>query len=324
MPPASENEPSSSKRSEKQSSLPSPLLSCPFLSSVRPLAASLLRIGAMFTMLRSSWAKTRALRSFGSWYTGGKRTAAFISIERGEASAALFSTQNPPCLSLSHRLLLLPLSPQAAALTQKSKMTYAGYVPAKIASVKTPLQVALAALESGEALELLSLLCRNAACAPSEPKYRKVRATNSRVVASCEACGEEAFVGAMQALGWSKSAAVEGEEGEFFVLAPGKGSMAQVREIQDAITELKRSSRVKTVRAISSRSNLAAGTEESEDAKRIKEQMRADAQERGDGGPRDCGFQGAAAAGGHGLEGERWRAAGRWVLRRRDRVRIGE
>ena len=117
-------------------------------------------------------------------------------------------------------------------------MTYAGYVPAKLASVKTPLQVALAALDSEAALELLATLCRNAACAPSEPKYRKVRATNSRVAASCEACGEEAFVAAMQALGWSRTAAaVEGEEGggEFFVLAAGKGTMAQVREIQEAM-----------------------------------------------------------------------------------------
>ena len=164
-------------------------------------------------------------------------------------------------------------------------MTYAGYVPAKIASVKTPLQVALLALESEAALELLSTLCRNAACAPADPKYRKVRATNSRVVAACEACGVETFEAAMGALGWSKTT-VEGENGgEFFVLAPGKGTMAQVREIQDAVTELKRSSRVKTVRAISSRSNLASGTEESEDAKRIKEQMKADKQERAAAAP---------------------------------------
>ena len=171
-------------------------------------------------------------------------------------------------------------------------MTYAGYVPAKLASVKTPLQVALAALDSEAALELLATLCRNAACAPSEPKYRKVRATNSRVAASCEACGEEAFVAAMQALGWSRTAAaVEGEEGggEFFVLAAGKGTMAQVREIQEAITELKRSSRVKTVRAISSRSNLVAGNEESADAKRIKEQLRADARERATAEPVNAG-----------------------------------
>ena len=39
------------------------------------------------------------------------------------------------------------------------------------------------------------------------------------------------------------------------------------------------------MRAISSRSNLAAGTEESEDAKRIKEQLRADAQERATAAP---------------------------------------
>ena len=168
-------------------------------------------------------------------------------------------------------------------------MTYAGYVPAKLASVKTSLQVALAALDSEAALELLALLCRNAACAPSELKYRKVRATNSRVVASCESCGETAFVDALSALGWSKTT-VEGEEGgEFFVLAAGKGTMAQVREIQEAITELKRSSRVKTVRAISSRSNLAAGNEESADAKRIKEQLKADAQERAMAAPVTAG-----------------------------------
>ena len=168
-------------------------------------------------------------------------------------------------------------------------MTYAGYVPAKIASVKTPLQAALAVLESEAALELLSTLCRNAACAPAEPKYRRVRATNARVAAACEACGEEAFGNAMEALGWSKTTVVaeEGgaEGGEFFVLAPGRGSMAQVREIQDALTELKRSSRVKTVRAISSRSNLAAGNEGSEDARRIKAQLAADAQERATAAP---------------------------------------
>jgi hypothetical protein len=120
-----------------------------------------------------------------------------------------------------------------------------------------------------------------------------VRATNSRVAAACDACGVEAFEAAMGALGWSKTTIAEGEEGagaaggggEFFVLAPGKGTMAQVREIQDAVTEFKRSSRVKTVRAISSRSNLASGTEESEDAKRIKEQMRADVQERATAAP---------------------------------------
>ena len=161
-------------------------------------------------------------------------------------------------------------------------MTYAGYVPAKIASVKSPLQNALPALEDEAALELLSTLCRNAACAPAEPKYRKVRATNSRVVAACVACGEENFVAAMNALGWSKT---EEEGGEaFFVLAPGRGTMVQVREIQEALTAWKRSSRVKTVRAISSKSNLAAAandtSEKADDARRIREQMKADAAER--------------------------------------------
>ena len=194
-------------------------------------------------------------------------------------------------------------------------MTYAGYVPAKIAAVKTPLQAALAALESEAALEMLSTLCRNAACAPSEQKYRRVRATNARVAAACEACGEEAFGTAMEALGWSKTTvAEEGAEGEFFVLAPGKGSMAQVREIQDAITELKRSSRVKTMRAISSRSNLAAGNEGSEDAKRIREQLLADARERASAAPVTVGSKAqplpGAAGGANGSGGGGPRVAG--------------
>ena len=211
---------------------------------------------------------------------------------------------------LSHPSFLPPPPPPKTE-NKTTTMTYAGYVPAKIASVKTPLQVALAALESEAALELLSTLCRNAACAPAEPKYRRVRATNARVAAAREACGEEAFTNAMAALGWSRTTVVaegEGEGGECFALAPGKGSMAQVREIQDALTELKRSSRVKTVRAISSRSNLAAGTEESEDAKRIKEQLRADAQERATAAPVTVGSKAQplpGAANGDGGSGPR-------------------
>lgn len=186
-------------------------------------------------------------------------------------------------------------------------MTYAGYVPAKIAERKTPIQQALAAVDDEAALELLSTLCRNAACAPSEPKYRKVRATNSRVAAAVAACGEEAFSQAMGALGWTKRS-VEGEEGEFYVLPAGKVSMAEVREIQDAITEFKRAARVRTVRAISSSSynNLAASSagraSENEEAKRrIQEQLRADAAERASAGPVVVGSKavplpGAAAA----------------------------
>ena len=226
--------------------------------------------------------------------TGGKpNSTSTVESERARrAKRALPHLSTSSSLFSPHRLFFPP-SASASPLHKNKKqqrtpttkkMTYAGYVPAKIASVKTPLQVALAALESEAALELLTTLCRNAACAPSEPKYRRVRATNSRVTAACAACGEETFTNAMEALGWSKKA-VEGEEGEFFVLAAGKGTTAQVREIQDVIAEFKRSSRVKTVRSISSRSNLTAGVEENEDAKRIKEQMRADAAERATAAP---------------------------------------
>lgn len=125
-------------------------------------------------------------------------------------------------------------------------MGYAGYAPTKYAEAKSDLDVALAALRSEAALDLLSTLTRNAVVSPADDKFRRVKVDAGRVAAARDAAGAAAFAKAVELLGW----AVNGE-GTHYVLPAGRATMAHVRAIEDAKIVVKREARVATVKAVS-------------------------------------------------------------------------
>jgi len=150
-------------------------------------------------------------------------------------------------------------------------MGYAGYysTTAKIKDRKTPAEQALAAVDSFECLELLEKITYNAAVQPQEEKFRKLKlgnkAINSKIVEV------EGGLQALLALGWQ-----QGEEGgEVVVSLPkGSGTMAQVRLIQEAQQEFKKSERQMK------RSKSAASLPGSKETELLRQQLEADRKER--------------------------------------------
>jgi hypothetical protein len=148
-------------------------------------------------------------------------------------------------------------------------MGYAGYAPTKYAVTKTDLQLALAAVGDAATLDLLATLSRNAVVSPADPKYRRIKRDNARVVAARAASGEEAFEKAMALLGWKPS-----DGGAAYELPAGVATMAHVRDIEDAKVDLKKAARAVTVKAVSGSERLGA------DGDAVRAAIAADAAER--------------------------------------------
>lgn len=105
-------------------------------------------------------------------------------------------------------------------------MGYGGYVSAKLPPPKpTEVEAAVMAIKSMDTIELIHKLTYNAACSPTESKFRRVRLSNPKVkevLADCPGALE-----AMEALGWAM------DEPEFMVIPPGKFmKMDQVRIVE--------------------------------------------------------------------------------------------
>mmetsp|Transcript_20818 Transcript_20818/g.35580 ORF Transcript_20818/g.35580 Transcript_20818/m.35580 type:complete len:149 (+) Transcript_20818:100-546(+) len=95
-------------------------------------------------------------------------------------------------------------------------MVYAGYVPAKMPTVATELDRALAAVTNESSLEIIGKLCYNAACSPKEDKFRRIKLTNKNVQAAIvEVPGA---VECLLALGWVRE---ESAEDDALVLPAG-------------------------------------------------------------------------------------------------------
>eukprot|EP00887_Chlorella_sp_A99_P005573 scaffold1.g5573.t1 len=151
-------------------------------------------------------------------------------------------------------------------------MGYAGYVPAKYAEKRTPLQQALEAIPSAECLEVLYKLSYNTAVQPTEDKFRTIRLSNAKIkVAVADVPGAVELLTSQ--FGWDAGANEAGEP----VLTLPKGTtvtMQQVRTIQDAQAALaKKEQGLK-------RSRSAAALPGSEEQQRLREQIEADRRER--------------------------------------------
>lgn len=128
-------------------------------------------------------------------------------------------------------------------------MGYAGYVSAKYPPPKpSTVEEALARVRSEEALDVIGKLLYNAAVAPKEDKFRRVRLTNAKVKAAV--VDAHGGVEALRALGWVEDA--EAPAGEALVVPPGLYfTMKEVRFVEAAKEKLK-----KELRSASSK-NLA-------------------------------------------------------------------
>jgi hypothetical protein len=125
-------------------------------------------------------------------------------------------------------------------------MGYAGYVPAKMPPAKqTPAEAALAAIRSEACLEVIGKLAYNAAVAPKDEKFRRVKLTNAKVKeAVVEAHGG---VEALRELGFVDDA--EAPAGEALVLPAGRYiTMAEVRLVEAAKDRLKKELRTALMR----------------------------------------------------------------------------
>ncbi|KAL4424012.1 hypothetical protein ABPG75_001313 [Micractinium tetrahymenae] len=155
-------------------------------------------------------------------------------------------------------------------------MGYAGYysTTAKIKDRRTPLEQALFAVGSLEALELLEKVTYNAAVQPNEDKFRKLKLGNKKIQSTIVEA--EGGLAALLALGWQQGE----EEGEAVVTLPkGAASMAQVRAVQEAQQEFKKSARQVQ------RSKSAAALPGSAETELLRQQMEADRRERAQAEP---------------------------------------
>ena len=118
-------------------------------------------------------------------------------------------------------------------------MGYAGYVPAKLPPSKaTPIQQALSAIGTIEALEILEKLIYNTAIQPKETKFRKIKLSNAKIASTIGT--EPSALEALKLMGWEISQEAE-EDHPFLTLPPKKNlTMADVREIQQQQTNLKK------------------------------------------------------------------------------------
>jgi len=84
---------------------------------------------------------------------------------------------------------------------------------------------------------VVGTLCRNAALAPGEAKFRRVRLGNKKIQATLGGA-DGAGVAAMEALGWTRSE----QEGEAFLVLPegAKLTMEEVRAVEAAKDAVKR------------------------------------------------------------------------------------
>ncbi|KAF8073240.1 hypothetical protein HT031_000901 [Scenedesmus sp. PABB004] len=101
----------------------------------------------------------------------------------------------------------------------------------------TPVEAAVQAVKSLEALEVIGKLLYNCAIAPREDKFRRVRLTNGKIAATI---GESpAALDAMAALGWVRG----GDEGELVVPEGTYFTMKEVRLVEAAKERLQRDMR---------------------------------------------------------------------------------
>ncbi|GBF89107.1 hypothetical protein Rsub_01824 [Raphidocelis subcapitata] len=119
-------------------------------------------------------------------------------------------------------------------------MGYAGYVSAKYPPPKpSEAEAALMQVKSEAALEIIGKLLYNAAVAPKEEKYRRIKLTNPKIRETVvEATGG---VDALRALGW-----VEDPEApeDFLMVPPGLYfSMKEVRMVEAQKERLQKEAR---------------------------------------------------------------------------------
>jgi hypothetical protein len=86
-------------------------------------------------------------------------------------------------LLCSARPTVSPLCP-CQPCPEQTAMGYAGYVPAKTAAVRSPLDLALLQVKSVESLEVVQKLSYNTAVQPLEEKFRKVGEEMASVLVS--------------------------------------------------------------------------------------------------------------------------------------------
>ncbi len=123
--------------------------------------------------------------------------------------------------------------PSPAALPPRA----AGYFSTtnRIKDLPTPLEAALGAVTSAEALATLEKILYNVAVAPAEAKFRRLKLGNARVKATVEAAGVRE---ALALVGWE--ACLDAADGPLLVLPKRGVDMATVRAVQAAAKELAR------------------------------------------------------------------------------------
>ncbi|GAB4815029.1 hypothetical protein N2152v2_002075 [Parachlorella kessleri] len=153
-------------------------------------------------------------------------------------------------------------------------MGYAGYVPAKLATKRAPLESALLQVKSVESLEVMHKLHYNTAIQPGEDKFRKVKLTNGKIKAALvDVAGA---LDAMKLLGWEEATDETGEP--VLMLPKGRNiTMAEVRTIQEAQEQVKKEA--KSISRSSSASSMHS-SKSSKDLEALRAQLEADKAER--------------------------------------------